>query len=119
LLYVLAIICPVVGISHHLPPQKRCRIKQTLPPTAATQMMTMQMTTMQTMMPQTMTQTTDNDANDDTMRHAKDDGADDDTAMQTMDDNADNNTGSEEEYQQSQCPPCLQGRTLFSMAAWQ
>jgi hypothetical protein len=52
LLYVFAIICHVVEISHHLPPPQRHRIKQTLPTTPELERMMAQMMLMQTTMPQ-------------------------------------------------------------------
>jgi hypothetical protein len=58
LLYVLAITCHVVGTSHHLPPHKNTRAKQTLPTTSVMQTKTAQMTTTQMTMPQTKAQLT-------------------------------------------------------------
>jgi hypothetical protein len=74
--YVLATICPVVGISHHSPPSSQIqRTKQTLPPTLETQMMTAQLTTMQ------RSSDADNDA---------DVNADNNDTTQMMNDDTDN-----------------------------
>ncbi len=74
--YVLATICPVVGISHHSPPSSQIqRTKQTLPPTLETQMMTAQLTMMQ------RSSDADNDA---------DVNADNNNATQMTNDDTDN-----------------------------
>ncbi len=77
-LYVLTIICHVVGISHHLPPSQIHRTKQTLPPTPATQTRTMQLTKMQMTI----------DAEDDADNNADVD-SDNDNPTQKTDNNTD------------------------------
>ncbi len=75
LLYVLAMVCPVVEISHHLPPPQQIhRTKQTLPPNPAMQTMTTQLMMMQT------TSNTDNNT---------DVNADNNNATQTTNNDAD------------------------------
>jgi hypothetical protein len=78
LLYVLAIVCPVMGISHHLPPHPtNTQDEVDSPPHPSNP--AMQMTTTQLMMMQKMSNA-DNNADVD---------ADNNNAMQTTDNDSD------------------------------
>jgi hypothetical protein len=75
LLYVLAIFCLVVGISHHLPPPQIHRMMQTLPHTPATKAMMTQLTT--TQMRSDADDDSDVDADNNDTLQMKEDNADD------------------------------------------